>query len=184
MGVNYLGAAIFWLYIVAALFFTGLVIYTIVTLPGTTNTNTEEHSRNVYTLSILACISFVTLSHNMLDVLITSFLIWHHRYSDPGTISLGDIWKWSIESTLFQDFAEALVATTARRYWTHAALIATMSVCLFMGAEGFFYYHSISKYAQLLTYILQDIDEVSLDYGLFSVLAKFSQSAMHRTSST
>jgi hypothetical protein len=72
----------------------------------------------------------------MLGVLIESFFDWHQQCSISGTIGLRDIWKWSIESTLFQDFGEAIAATMARKYWTQAALIATMSVCLFMGAEG------------------------------------------------
>jgi hypothetical protein len=132
---NYLGAAVFWLYIAAALFFSILVIHTIVKL-GTSNSSQRHHSRDVKIFSALARISFVTLRYNMLNVLIESFFAWHQQQDLPGRPGLVDIWKWSIESTLFQDFGEAILAPTLRQIWTLSALVATMSVCLFMGTEG------------------------------------------------
>ena len=132
---NFLGAAIFWLYIVAALFFSILVIHTIVELE-TSNSNQRHHFRDVKIFSALACISFVTLSYNMLNVLIESFFTWKRRRIFLRGLDLGDIWRWSLESTLFQDFGEAILATTVRKIWAPSALVATMSVCLFMGCEG------------------------------------------------
>ena len=138
--VNYLGAAIFWLYIAAALLMSGVVICTIVTLPLYENNGTPHRWTDTLIFGSLACISFATLSYNMLSVLIQSFSSWSQR---PISLELlqrtgiwSDIWTWSTESTLFQDFGGAIVASGARQYWTQAALIATMSVCLFMGGEG------------------------------------------------
>ena len=133
--VNFSGAAIFWLYIVAALFFSILVIHTIVELE-TSNSNQRHHFREVKIFSALACISFVTLSYNMLNVLIESFFAWQGRRIFPGGLDLGDTWRWSVESTLFEDFGKAILASTVRKIWTLSALVATMSVCLFMGCEG------------------------------------------------
>ena len=133
--INYLGAAIFWLYIAAALFFSTLVIHTIITI-GTSNLSQRRHFRDVKIFSALACISFVTLSYNMLNVLIESFSAWHEQQNVSGRLGLADIWRWSIESTLFQDFGEAIMAPTFQQIWTFSALVATMSVCLFMSIEG------------------------------------------------
>ena len=136
--MNYLGAVIFWLYIVAALFFMGVVIYTIVTLPGSSSTSKQQLSQDVAIFSILAFISFAVLSFNMLNVLIQSFKAWYGHNITLTELRVEDIWSWSIESTLFRDFAEALVSTTPRQYWMQAALLATMSVGLFVGSEGVF----------------------------------------------
>lgn len=135
--LNYLGAAIFWLYIVAALFFTGLVIYTIVScIHQNDGCLMRQHKRDIAIFSTLACISFVTLSYNMLRVLIDSFLYWYQQQSTSKTLGIHSIIQWSLESTLFQDFAQGLVQTQPRLYWTQASLLATLSVCLFMGTEG------------------------------------------------
>lgn len=132
---NYLGAAIFWLYVVAALFFSLLVIQTIIGLPRS-NLSQRHHSRDVKIFSTLACISFLSLSYNMLHVLIESFLAWYGRPFVFGSFKIEYVWRWSIESTLFQDFGEAIIAPTFGQIWTQSALLATMSVCLYMGSEG------------------------------------------------
>lgn len=133
---NYLGATIFWLYILASLVLSGVVIQTIATLPGRESVKQSHQPRDAALFGGLAFISFATLSYNMLNVLIHSFSAWYRQPILAERVELCDIWEWSIESTLFQDFGEAIIASTARQYWTQAALIATMSVCLFMGAEG------------------------------------------------
>jgi hypothetical protein len=138
--LNYLGAAIFWLYIAAALLLSGVVICTIATLPVSKTTKMSTPWTDILVFGSLACISFATLSYNMLSVLTQSFSTWSQRPVSleilglPGTWT--DIWTWPTESSLFQDFGAAIVASGARQYWTQAALVATMSVCLFMGGEG------------------------------------------------
>jgi len=87
--------------------------------------------------SALAVLSFAVLSANMLHVLIASFNAWlaHHPSSLEGGY-LTAVWRWSITSTLFQDFAEAIVKDNARSLWTQAELWNTLAVCLFMGRSG------------------------------------------------
>ncbi|KAI7534381.1 hypothetical protein KC331_g12597 [Hortaea werneckii] len=136
---NYLGAALFWSYILAALAFTSLAIHTILNInPPTTwsknhdDANPSARSRHLFTF--LAILSFATLSANMLHVLIHSFQQWHSALSPPThpvqpapAAWLSLIWSWSTTSTLFQDFAHAILATPARRIWTLSELGMAMS---------------------------------------------------------
>lgn len=137
--VNYIGAAIFWPYILAAFFFSALVIHTIVTLPRLSDTNQQLREKDVTLFSALTCVSFATLSYNMLNVLIESFNSWSRENDMSASSNLAySIWKWSITSTLFLDFAEAIVKDGARYLWIQGALFATLSVCFYMAAEGTF----------------------------------------------
>ncbi|KAI6890444.1 hypothetical protein KC318_g4309 [Hortaea werneckii] len=148
---NYLGAAIFWSYILAALAFTGLAIHTILNI-NPTATRSKNHddaklvARSLRLFTCLATLSFATLSANMLHVLLHSFQHWHSALPPttthpvqpaPTTAGLiSQIWHWSTTSTLFQDFAHAILASPARRIWTFSELGMAMSVCLYMGLEG------------------------------------------------
>lgn len=125
---NFLGAAIFWLYIVAALTFTGITIHTIIKLPA-------SGSRHVATFATLALLSFTAISFNMLHILVQSFQLWT-KQRDPMGLSVYTIWNWSITSTLFRDFGEAIVEDEPRYLWTQSALLATLAVCLYMACEG------------------------------------------------
>lgn len=134
---NLSGGLVFWLYIVGALTATGLVIDAILRLPKPT---TPTQSRDVKIFSILALFSFTALSFNMLSVLIQSFQLWL-RHIPTSTITGANelrraIWQWSMTSTLFQDFGEAIVEDRFRFVWTLSALFATFSICLYMGSEG------------------------------------------------
>ncbi|KAI7235102.1 hypothetical protein KC330_g4461 [Hortaea werneckii] len=142
---NYLGAALFWSYILAALAFTGLAVHTILNINPTT-TRSKNHddanpsARPLRLFTFLAILSFATLSANMLHVLIHSFQQWHSALSptrlEPTTWLISQIWSWSTTSSLFQDFASAILASPARRIWTFGELGMAMSVCLHMGQEG------------------------------------------------
>ena len=134
--VDYLGAAIFWFYIVAALAFSAIVIYTITSLQPPKH-GAQGRSQQVALFGWLAAISFGVLSGNMLYVLVQSFNNW----SKDHTSALNDgllpaIWRWSVTSRLFLDFGEAIVANSARSVWTQSALYMTMAVCMYMGFEG------------------------------------------------
>ncbi|GAB1731690.1 hypothetical protein NU195Hw_g4734t1 [Hortaea werneckii] len=147
---NYLGAAIFWSYILAALAFTGIAIHTILQikpLPTTRpryNDDAKLHARSLRLFTLLASLSFTLLSANMLHVLIHSFQHWHsllppspHHPPQPSPRTwLSLIWHWSTTSSLFHDFAHAILATPARRIWTFTELGMAMCVCLYMGQEG------------------------------------------------
>jgi hypothetical protein len=132
---NLFGALIFWLYIILALVFTSLVLDSLIRLPTPAGRRSQ-----VLVFSSLAFFSFVALSFNMLHVLVYSFKLWTQDHPLPEGINVGlalaTIWKWSITSTLFKDFGVAIVEDLKRFFWTQAALWTTMSVCLYMGAEG------------------------------------------------
>lgn len=133
---NYLGATIFWLYIAFALVFTGITLQTLFRLqqmPKSKRSNVGA----IWLFSGLALVSFATLSTNMLNVLIQSFDTWSttREPQDLATLPLA-IWHWSITSSLFQDFGEAIVADSARFFWVQSALLATLSVFHYMGTEG------------------------------------------------
>lgn len=135
---NHLGALIFWAYIVAALASTGVVLNTI--------KNSYLQSNGKFKipplLAILAVSSFATLSYHMLSVLILSYQQWTTRHSIPLGILIGSnrtplhLWQWSITSSLFQDFGEAIVATKPRYLLSSSGLWSTLAVAIYMGIEG------------------------------------------------
>lgn len=134
---NYLGAAIFWLYIVAALFFTALIIYTLLEIQPTKDASQQQKRKHAITFSLLAACSFTTLSFNMLNVLIQSFTTWlENDHIQSSTDLASKVWHWSLTSTLFVDFGEAVVENNARCLWSGAALLVTFAVCLYTGSEG------------------------------------------------
>lgn len=180
--VNLIGATVFWLYILAALTFTALVLQTISHLP----TPKPDRRNSLRVFSGLALVSFATLSYSMLHVLILSYNEWTTRQTlDPfaKTLSLGKIWKWSITSTLFQDFGDAIVENDVRFFWVQSALLATFSVCIHMAMEG-----KSDCMANIrdctLTVSSQGVDFTCLDYGYSSLCHKSCQSRSSRTCST
>lgn len=157
---NVSGAVIFWLYIVFALLLTGLVIHTIYTIPTPTKRQDEDNqSRDdrvaIYVFMTLALISFTVLSYNMLRVLIQSYHEWAQirGIAVPKSIYgvdslLGsrrtslNLWQWSTTSTLFQDFAQALVGSEQRWTWAMWALWITFVNMHYIGSRGELPYHS------------------------------------------
>lgn len=134
---NLPGALIFWAYIVGALASTEIVL----------NTIRQSYLNNGRPkippfLAILALTSFATLSYHMLNVLILSYQQWTTRHSIPLGALVGAnrtplyLWKWSITSSLFQDFGEAIVATKPRYLLSSSGLWSTLAVAVYMGIEG------------------------------------------------
>ncbi len=134
--LNYFGATIFWLYIVAALFFSAIVITTIANIKPPNSVGTGRRDGDWKMFATLAAISFSTLSFNMLSVLIQSYISWSKQNDLQPRLDVSQIWTWSIHSRLFQDFGEAIVASTGRYLWAESALLATLSISLYMGIEG------------------------------------------------
>ncbi|KAK5718913.1 hypothetical protein LTR17_015503 [Elasticomyces elasticus] len=136
---NHFGAAIFWSYNVAALGLTTVVLHTLATLQPSRD-GSQERRKRTQIFGAMAAISFSTLSFNMLNVLIQSYIQWPERFPrayDRSQHSMIDsIWTWSTTSTLFRDFGEAIVADEARYLWVLSALMGTFSVCLYMATEG------------------------------------------------
>ncbi|KAI4723799.1 hypothetical protein E4T49_08474 [Aureobasidium sp. EXF-10728] len=135
---NYPGALIFWAYIAAALTFTGIVLNTIKQSYQQNNGRSKIPS----ILKILAVSSFVTLSYYMLNVLILSYQQWTTRHNVPLGALIGSnrtplhLWQWSITSSLFQNFGEAIVATKPRYLLSSSGLWSTLAVAVYMGIEG------------------------------------------------
>ncbi|KAK3065820.1 hypothetical protein LTR53_018001, partial [Teratosphaeriaceae sp. CCFEE 6253] len=126
---NYFGAAIFWAYNLAALALTSIVIHTLVNIQPPQHETHGTSRRYSRVFSGLAVLSFTTLSFSMLSVLIQSYTQWSRRVlgadgEDQSGIA-SRIWLWSITSTLFRDFGEAIVANQARYLWVLSALFAT-----------------------------------------------------------
>lgn len=134
---NLSGALIFWTYIAAALASTGIVLNTI----RQSYLNNGRPKPPLF-LAILALSSFATLSYHMLNVLILSYRQWTVRHSIPLGALIGanrtplHLWQWSITSSLFQDFGEAIVATKPRYLLSSSGLWSTLAVAVYMGIEG------------------------------------------------
>ena len=135
---NYFGAAIFWLYIFAALSLSSVVLYTLHGLfHAPDRPKGTAPKRLLWMFSTMALLSFATLSFNMLNVLIQSFNAWSRQTGVGSSSSLATrIWSWSITSTLFQDFGNAIVQDSVRYFWAQGALLGTLSVCYYIGYEG------------------------------------------------
>lgn len=145
---NYLGALLFWLYIILALTFTFVAISTLLSL---NKTSTSKNYSLVYLFSFYAVSSFCTLSVTMLSVLIKSYTDWtvtHHLplpsslLGHNGLLSFHGqrqqvwIWQWSITSSLFRDFAEAILEGQGRVLWMNAGLVSTLYTTVWMGVQG------------------------------------------------
>lgn len=134
---NLSGALIFWTYIAAALASTGIVLNTI----RQSYLNNGRPKPPLF-LAILALSSFATLSYHMLNVLILSYQQWTVRHSIPLGALIGanrtplHLWQWSITSSLFQDFGEAIAATKPRYLLSSSGLWSTLAVAVYMGIEG------------------------------------------------
>jgi hypothetical protein len=139
LSTNYLGATIFWLYILFALTFTAVILQTLLQLHQIRRVadNGAQTPWNVWLFAALALVSFATLSFNMLNVLIQSFNLWSNNTYPAHLLGWpGSAWDWSIHSNLFQDFGEAIVANSARFLWTQSALLATLSICFYIAVQG------------------------------------------------
>jgi len=77
--VNYLGATIFWLYILAALGFTSLIVHTLASQRPAHDGAQVERRQLTRRFSALAVKSSSTLSFNMLSVLTQSYTQWSER---------------------------------------------------------------------------------------------------------
>jgi len=170
------GALIFWSYIVAALTFTGVIIYTIIN-DGPFN-RSRLRSEKV-TFVILATVSFICLSYNMVHVLIHSYLEWEtvHKPVIPlrftttsSSLSPLEIarrlWHWSTTSTLFQDFGQAIIADKAGWAWSHAALTLTNVQMMTMSFEG----HLFAVPRLWIFFVLAEILPISFTQNLFHLV--------------
>ena len=171
---NYVGAGVFWTYILAALVLTGIIIRTLCQLHVASKTTQNRSLQPTWLFATLALASFGTLSYNMLQVLIQSFNLWSSG-QHPAQLSgyPQAIWQWSITSDLFLDFGEAIVANTARFLWVQSALLATLSIAFYMGIEG--RKHSIPRLWAF--FALSQILPISFAQNLFYLAILLSDNA-------
>jgi hypothetical protein len=146
---NYIGSTIFLSYIVAALYATIKIAYSLYS-QYTVIFNTSESSkddqikaakaaraRHIKIYAFLASISFATLSYHMLMFLITHYLEWSGDKSRSfSNVNAQKLKRWMLESTLFQDFAQDLVKDAPNAIWTQAAILATWFWNIYMGQKG------------------------------------------------
>ncbi|EMD64362.1 hypothetical protein GGP41_006782 [Bipolaris sorokiniana] len=146
---NYIGTTLFLSYIVAALYATFAIIYSLysqyATIFGGPASKKDEkldaartaRARHIKIYAFLASLSFATLSYNMLMFLITHFLEWNAKNSpSPSAITIEQLKRWMLESTLFQDFAQDLVKNAPNASWTEAAILATWFWNIYMAQKA------------------------------------------------
>jgi len=141
---NVPGAAIFWLYIVAALAFTIAAIWTISNIKFDAQAeDAAGKRRDGYVFVALAFASFALLSFNMLRILVHLYQAWSAvrsypmlSYSDQPDAILARLWEWSTTSTPFNDFGRAIASDEFGWLWSQSALMKTFSVCLYMAYEA------------------------------------------------
>lgn len=158
---NLAGAVIFIIYVVSALFFTGIIVGILSYSPESTHrssslSSTKTHQRSshenkVQIFKALSTLSFAVLSYHMMSFLILSYKAWAlergielpQEFLGPnGLIDIQHgtshlyIWEWLTSSVLFRDFAEIICGSSARYWWTQQALLGTMAWSFFMSIEG------------------------------------------------
>jgi hypothetical protein len=146
---SYIGATIFLSYIVAALYATFTItysLYTQYTILFSQNVSTKDEKRDAATVArarhikiyaFLASLSFATLSYHMLMFLITHYLEWSgDKNRSLSDVSGDTLIRWMLESTLFQDFAKELVEDAPNAVWTQAAILATWFWNIWMDQKG------------------------------------------------
>lgn len=144
---NIVGAIIFFSYILWALLLTILIcrdlldIYSQGSRAGgksRAGSNVQQDRRlrhKVFVYAALCALSFSSLSFHMLIFLIQSYQSWavSERWRHA---TVQNIWRWSINSNLFQDFAEVLCDGPEHFWWTHLILLYTFGWNVYMCVEG------------------------------------------------
>lgn len=149
---NYIGTILFLSYIVAALYATIAITWSLYSqystiFNGPPSKKDEKldaartaRARHIKIYAFLASLSFATLSYNMLMFLITHFLEWSTKKSqNPSDVTVEQLKRWMLESTLFQDFAQDLVKNAPNAVWTEAAILATWFWNIYMAQKGKIY---------------------------------------------
>ncbi|OCT53539.1 hypothetical protein CLCR_10447 [Cladophialophora carrionii] len=186
---NVAGALIFFAYIVGALVLTGLICRDLIIMyscfsrqkrkdiqasgkdSGRTKRGTQSQ---VSILAALSALSFAVLTYHMLNFLTQSYQSWAPSES-LSDVTFSKIWKWSIESRLFRDFAEFIINDPYRFWWTNVALTYSLGWNVYMTIEGF--HNSIPH---LWAYFLLDqILPVSFTQNMFLLATHLQDDKKH-----
>lgn len=142
---NILGGTIFMCYIGAALLLTGLIVLNLYQSSlRSPPPSTWNHVQQFSTFSVLAVLSFGTLSYHMLSFLITVYSKWAiaRGLALPQGVLKNyldqlHLWQWARTSTLFQDFATNIcMESNGNWWWTEHTLIFSMAWNIYMAVEG------------------------------------------------
>ncbi|KAG9197753.1 hypothetical protein G6514_001088 [Epicoccum nigrum] len=157
---NYIGSALFLSYIVAALFLTSTIGYSLYTQyistfhsrPSSPPSKFKQNSagqvstrnaraRHIKIYTGLALISFTNISWHMLGFLITSFLDWNSAPTRDVLTALNPnaldkLKTWMLQTGLFNSFAMQLVADPESALWTQLSILATWGWNLWLGNKA------------------------------------------------
>ncbi|KAF9697785.1 hypothetical protein EKO04_004475 [Ascochyta lentis] len=157
---NYIGSAFFLSYIVAALCLTSAIGYSLYTQyvnafhsqPSSPPSKFKQNGagkvetrnarvQHIKIYTVLALVSFASISWHMLGFLITSLLDWNNSSTRNIFAMLGDntfdkLKRWMLGTSLFNDFAVQLVGDGESAVWTQLAILATWVWNLWMGGKG------------------------------------------------
>jgi hypothetical protein len=146
---SYIGTTIFLSYIIAALYATITIAYSLysqytaifdvssLSKDGKLNAAKAARARHIKIYTFLASVSFATLSYHMLMFLITHYLEWSGDKSRSlSNVNVEKLKRWMLESTLFQNFAQDLVKDAPNAIWTQTAILATWFWNIYMGQKG------------------------------------------------
>lgn len=182
-GDNHLGATLFILYMILALLFTSMILHMLVAsytaLSEPQQGEFKRHTR-VRVLCIVAPVSFALLSYNMVSYLVLSFQEWRTLQLGSGNL-LHDIWRWTITSTLFTNFAKAIAENPGHPSggFPSPALTTTLWAMIYMGVEG----RRRGVHKLWYFFVLAEILPISFAFSLF-LLALELKAVAQRTAST
>ncbi|KAJ9622543.1 hypothetical protein H2204_011556 [Knufia peltigerae] len=148
---NTLGAIIFFIYIIAALVLTCILLNDL-NLPSASSTRPRRHasqstkrrqhgatnqeSTRPWLFAALSATSFAALSYHMLNFLLESYRVWSTTKLMDFKVRPRHIWTWSTESRLFREFGEVICNDPRRFWWTRSALVYSFGWNLYMSIEG------------------------------------------------
>lgn len=196
---NLVGAILFFAYIAAALVLTGIISMDLrrlsrnATAASTANAKdpaATTGSSKITFLALGAAVSFASLSYYMLRVLIQSYSAWTvtHGGVDTSMLYAGlfpfnildylqalshSIWHWSTTSTLFGDFALAILNSAPRRIWTRMVIYYSVAWSMWMSDAGI--QHHIPHLP--LYFLLAQILPVSFTQNLFLLALELARSS-------
>ncbi|KAJ8108797.1 hypothetical protein OPT61_g7917 [Boeremia exigua] len=188
---NYVGSTFFLTYIVVALYLTTVLTYSlykqytsvIYAHPSSPPSKFRQNGdgkvetrnarvRHIKIYTVLALISFTSISWHMLGFLITSFLDWNGSSTRNILAALSSdvldkLKRWMMETTLFNDFAIQLVADGESAVWTQLSILATWGWNLWLGQKGRQY--GLSSKTMILFIILGQTLPISFTVTLFII---------------
>ncbi|USP79598.1 hypothetical protein yc1106_06872 [Curvularia clavata] len=166
---NYVGATVFLSYIVAALYVSFTITWSlysqytsIFNAPASKKDEKLDaartaRARHIKIYAFLASLSFASISYHMLMFLVTHYLEWSgNKTQGLSDVKIEQFKRWMLESTLFQDFAQDLVKNAPNAVWTQTAILATWFWTIYVAqrARARRYDASVMRTYTLLSQIL------------------------------